>query len=159
MTSSDPMAIYAQHLAATSPAAMAGDFTVVLANIAIPSQLIMADREVVISSTEELELALHDYALRLQIEGVIDEIEGVIEAAFVPGIPDLIAGSHQTEWRFADGRPPRQFRTRILLMRYATGWKMIWLQTDLACDAISVISAEFAAAQIAAFKHLSGGRH
>lgn len=159
MAKSDPRTIYERHLAAVSPAAMSGDFEVVLANIAVPSQILMADREVVIASPEELELVMQDYVHRLQAEGVVDERETCLDAAFVPGMPDLIAGRHQTEWHFADGRPPLTFGTRLLLFHYPAGWKMIWLQTDLSCDDIEALSAEFVAAQVLALHHISRGRH
>lgn len=159
MDADDPCAIYERHLAAVSPAAIAGDFEVILANIAIPSQFLTADREVVVSSPEELALVLEDYAEMLRAEGVTDERERMLEAAFIPGMPDMIAGRHETEWHFADGRPPHRFATRLLLMRYPGGWKLIWLQTSLACDEIAVLSPEFAAAQLRVLHHISKGRH
>lgn len=159
MATDDPRKVYEAHLAAVSPAAIAGDFEVILAQIAIPSQFQTADREVVVSSPDELALVLEDYAEMLRAEGVTDERERVLDAAFIPGMPDMIAGRHETEWHFADGRPPRRFETRILLLRYAQGWKLIWLQTSLACDEIAVLSPEFAAAQLRVLHHISKGRH
>ena len=154
-----PFSVYESHLSAVSPAAIAGDFEVILAHIAIPSQFLTADREVVVSSPDELALVLEDYAEMMRAEGVTDERERVLEAAFIPGMPDMIAGRHETEWHFADDRPPHRFVTRILLFRYPQGWKLIWLQTSLACDEIAVLSPEFAAAQLRVLHHISKGRH
>ena len=159
MDDTNPVAIYERHLAAVSPAALSGDFEVILAHIAIPSQFLTADREAIAASPDELALILEDYARGVQGEGVVDEREEVLDAAFVPGMPDMIAGRHVTEWHFADGRPPHRFATRILLWRYPQGWKLIWLQTELACADIPALSADFAAAQLFALHHISQGRH
>lgn len=147
MSEFDARRIYQEHLDAASRAAFRGDFNQFLEYIAIPSQVVMADREVVISTSEELELLMQDYALSLQAEGVVAEREWCIEAAFVPNMPDMIAGTNLTEWTFADGRPPRRFANRLVLLHYPVGWKLIWLQSDLACEDLNMISPEFAAAQ------------
>lgn len=147
MTKLDARRIYQEHLDAASQAAFRGDFEEFLKHVAIPSQVTMADRDIVISTSEELELVTQDYALRLQAEGVISEREWCVEAAFVPNMPDMIAGTSLTEWTFADGRPPRRFANRIVLLHYPEGWKLMWLQSDLACEELDVISLEFATAQ------------
>ena len=147
MAKLDARRIYQEHLDSASQAAFRGDFEEFLKHVAIPSRVEMADREIVISTSEELELVMQDYALRLQAEGVISERERCIEATFVPNMPDMIAGTSLTEWTFADGRPPRRFANRIVLLRYPDGWKLMWLQSDLACEDLDMISPEFAAAQ------------
>jgi hypothetical protein len=141
------IAIYEAHLKAASQAALSGDFAAIMATFALPSQIVLADREVVLASPEELGLALEDYAHRLQAEGVIEEREWCTAATAMPGIPALISGSHITEWVFADGRPPHRFGNQMVLMCYPEGWKLLWLRSDLAAEKIDVLSADFVAAQ------------
>ncbi|HPD91782.1 MAG: hypothetical protein H6900_01545 [Rhodobacter sp.] len=158
MAGIDARAVYEAHLRAASRAAFSGDLRGLLARFAIPSQIAMADRSIVITSSEELDLALQDYVHRLQAEGITDEREWCDDAVVVRGMPDLISGRHTTEWHFGDGRPPRRFGNRMVLLRHPEGWKLLWLRSDLACDEMELLSAEFVAAQALAFKPLNSGR-
>ena len=160
MNGSAAIDIYSRHLQAASKATFTGDLEGVLAHIAIPSHIQTADRDAIVTSPEELDLLMQDYSQLLQHEGVTEEVERCLEASFVPGMDDMVAGTHETTWLFADGRPPVTFRTRILLLRYGAQWKMIWLQSELACAQLAVVSAEFASAQRVALEKISqASRH
>ena len=152
-------AIYQACLDAASRAAFTGDLCALLTAFAIPSQIATADRSIVLTSPEELDLAMQDYVERLAENGVSDEHEVCDAAEFVPGMPDMIAGRHVTEWTHADGRPPRRFANRMILMRYPEGWRIMWLQSDLSCDEVEMLSADWVAAQARTLNHISGGRH
>ena len=154
MTGADPKAIYERHLRQMSAACLHGDLVSVLSLFAVPSQIIMADREIVITTPQALDRALQDYAWCLQGEGVVAEHEVVLEATYITGGTDMIAGRHSTEWHFADGRAPHSFGNRMLLVRHAKGWQTIWLQSNLSGADLEVLSPEFVSAQAAVIQNI-----
>ena len=155
MAGIDPRQIYDHHLRATSEAAMAGDIVGVLANVVLPAHIQTTDCAIIATTSEELETVVLDYAQLLASEGVIDEREVCLSTALVPGMDDMIAGVHETEWHFADGRPVRRFRNRVLLMRHGASWKMMWLQSELSCAELPVLTAAAVAAHRAALTKIA----
>lgn len=147
VSSSDARAIFEAHMDACWKAAREGDFAGVRATFAIPCQIVLADSEMIVTSEDELRAALEHYAGRLAAEGVVEELNWCTEAELVAGKRGIIVGDHMTEWRLADGRPPIRYATQVVLAAYPTGWKLLWLRSELGMHDLEVLDPEFIAQQ------------
>jgi len=139
----DPQRIYQAHMERGSRATFMGDVETTLALTALPVQIIMADCDLVVATEEDLATLVRGYAARLSAEGVTEEREWCTEATFVTDHADLIAGTHVTEWRHADGRAPHRFVNRLVMMHFTEGWKSVWLQSGLASSQVEAICPAF----------------
>jgi hypothetical protein len=119
--------IYQANLDAVSRAFWAGDTAAVLEHVGIPNLMSQSDREIVMTSVEEFDLVQQDFRQQLIDMGVIEYRRRCLDADFVPGMSDMIAGRHVTLMTYADGRRHPPFPSRMVLLRYETGWKGIWL--------------------------------
>ena len=157
-TGLDAVSIYRRHLEATSLAALRADIEAFVHLVSLPSHVQTADVDLIVTTPEELGALVRDYVTRLAAQGVIEEREVCREAAFVPGMTDMVAGVHETTWVFADGRPPHVFLNRSLLIQCGSDWRLMWLQSELECAEIPVVNPAFAAAQRAALDKMGVAR-
>ena len=150
--------IYQANLNVVSDALMAGDLCAALEHIAIPNLMSTNDREIVMASPEEFDLVMQDFRAKLIEMGITRYTRRCLEADFVPGMTDMIAGRHETRMSYADGRLYPPFPSRMVLMRYGTAWKGIWLQTEMNSSEVEILSPDIAAAQADARRALEKGR-
>ena len=154
----DPQRIYQAQLERGSRAMVRGDVEAVLTLTALPVQIVLADCDLVVATEADLASLVRGYAARLKAESVVEAREGCTGAAYVTADADLIAGTHFTEWRHADGRAPYRFVNRLVMMRFTEGWKSLWLHSGLARSQGEVIRPHVAASG-AATRRAAGALH
>lgn len=139
--------IYQQNLDAGSRALMAGDLREMIRHIAIPNMMSTHDTEIVMSSPEELDIVMSDFRAQLLARGVETYTRTCLEADFVAGRGDMIAGSHRTEMtgRGGDAIPP--YLNHMVLMQIEGQWKGIWLKAIMDNTELEILSPDIAAAQ------------
>jgi hypothetical protein len=96
--------IYQQNLDAVSAAVLAGDLQDMMNHIAIPNMMATHDCEIVMTSPEELDMVMQDFRAQLLARGVHAYRRTCIEARFVAGRGDMIAGRHSSEGHCTAGR-------------------------------------------------------
>jgi hypothetical protein len=148
MTTDLARQIYQDNLDAVSKALMDGDLHEMMRHIAVPNMMSTHDTEIVMSSPEELDLVTSDFREHLRGRGVETYTRTCLEAAFVAGRDDMIAGRHQTETTGRNGVVAvAPYVNHMVLMQIDDQWKGIWLQAILANSELEILSPDIAAAQ------------
>lgn len=145
----DPVArkIYQANLDAVSASVLSGELKAAFDHLAIPNLMATRHCEIVTASAELLTLVLADHHRQLQDRGVVEYRRICTEAAFVPGMQDMIAGRNDTHMVLKDGSRPTPYSSRMVLMRTDGAWKGIWIQTDVLNTEFTILSPDIAAAQ------------
>jgi hypothetical protein len=154
MSAPDARQIYQEQMERLSRAAFQGDIEHLLAHLALPCRIVMADCDAVITAGEELDFLIQDYVSNLSNAGVVGEREWCVEASFVSGAPDMIAGTHLTEWTYHNGQPPHRLSNRMVLIKLEGVWKQITLHIDLTTSRFEFLSQEFVIAQAKMLGHM-----
>ena len=147
MTAGLAMRYYQDNLDAVSKALMEGDLREVMRHIAIPNMMSTHDTEIVMSSPEELDMVITDFRSALLERGVASYVRTCLEADFVVGSDDMIAGRHRTYTADAEGTPITSYLNHMVLMRINGSWMGIWLQSIMANTELQILSPDIAAAQ------------
>lgn len=150
----DANEVYQANLDAVASALMAGDLPLAMDHVGLPNMLATSDAEIVIASAEMLDLVMSDFRSHLRNKGVAEYRRICTEAAFVPGMSDMIAGRDETRMTQADGTQLPVCSNRMVLFRFDTGWKAIWTQTDVTNHELQILSPDIAAAQAEAHRLL-----
>jgi hypothetical protein len=145
----DPQRIYQAQLERGSRATILGDVEAMLTLTALPVQIVLADCDIVVATEADLATLVRGYAARLKAEGVVEAREWCTGAAYVTAGADLVAGTHVTEWRHADGRAPYRFVNRLVMMQFGEGWKSLWLHSGLNRSQVEAICPHAVAARAA----------
>lgn len=151
---SEALRIYQANLDAVSTALMAADLRTMLDHIAIPNMMATHDCEIVMASPEELDMVMQDFRAQLLARGVTSYTRICVEAAFVAGRRDMIAGCHRTEARAADGTEITPYLNHSVMMLMDGRWKGVWLQAVLENTELQILSPDIAAAQAEAHRIL-----
>ncbi|MCR9109921.1 hypothetical protein [Marivita sp. XM-24bin2] len=154
MTAELAKRIYQENLDAVSKALMDGDLREMMRHIAIPNMMSTHDTEIVMSSPEELDIVMTDFRAQLLARGVEVYTRTCLEADFVVGRDDMIAGHHRTETEGADGVAVNPYLNHMVLMRIDGRWMGIWLQAILKNTELEILSPDIAAAQAEARRML-----
>jgi hypothetical protein len=155
MTSSEAVRIYQENLDAVSKALMEGDLHLMMRHIAVPNMMSTNDTEIVMSSPEELDLVMSDFRNQLLDRGVETYVRTCLDAAFVAGRDDMIAGRHRTETRGRQGVAGPEYLNHMVLMRIDGRWMGIWLQAIMDNTELQILSPDIAAAQAEARRMLN----
>lgn len=155
MTSSEAVRIYQENLDAVSKALMEGDLHLMMRHIAVPNMMSTNDTEIVMSSPEELDLVMSDFRNQLLDRGVETYVRTCLDAAFVVGRDDMIAGRHRTETRGRQGVAGPEYLNHMVLMRIDGRWMGIWLQAIMDNTELQILSPDIAAAQAEARRMLN----
>ena len=155
MTADVAMQIYQDNLDAVSKALMDGDLREVMRYIAIPNMMSTHDTEIVMSSPEELDMVITDFREALLDRGVSSYVRTCLDADFVVGRDDMIAGRHRTDTADAKGVPITSYLNHMVLMRIDGTWMGIWLQSIMANTELQILSPDIAAAQAEARRVLN----
>ena len=147
MAMSTAVRIYQDNLDAVSKALMDGDLREVMRHIAIPNMMSTHDTEIVMSSPEELDIVITDFRAALLDRGVVSYIRTCLEADFVAGRDDMIAGRHRTDTADANGVPVTSYLNHMVMMQIDGTWMGIWLQAIMANTELQILSPDIAAAQ------------
>lgn len=147
MALSPAVRIYQDNLDAVSKALMEGDLREMMRHIAIPNMMSTHDTEIVMSSPEELDMVMSDFRTQLMGRGVETYTRTCLEADFVAGRDDMIAGRHRTETKGANGVAVNPYLNHMVLMRIDGSWMGIWIQAILANTELEILSPDIAAAQ------------
>lgn len=155
MTQSTAVRIYQENLDIVSKAVMDCDLPLVMRHIAVPNMMSTKDTEIVMSSPEELDMVMTDFRNHLLARGVETYRRICLDAAFVAGRDDMIAGRHRTETTGAEDEPITQYLNHMVLMRIEGQWKGIWLQAIMDNTELQILSPDIAAAQAEARRMLN----
>lgn len=155
MTQSTAVRIYQENLDIVSRAVMDCDLPLVMRHIAVPNMMSTKDTEIVMSSPEELDMVMTDFRNHLLARGVETYRRTCLDAAFVAGRDDMIAGRHRTETTGAEDEPITQYLNHMVLMRIEGRWKGIWLQAIMDNTELQILSPDIAAAQAEARRMLN----
>ncbi|WP_439122666.1 hypothetical protein [Marivita sp.] len=154
MTSGLAMKIYQKNLDAVSEALMDGDLPKMMRHIAIPNMMSTCDKEIVMSSPEELDMVMSDFRTQLLSHGVETYTRICLEADFVVGRNDMIAGRHETSTTGADGVAVSPYLNHMVLMKIDDQWKGVWLQAVMKNTELESLSPDIADAQAEAHRVL-----
>lgn len=147
--------IYQANLDAVSAALVAGDLGRVLEHIAIPNMMSTRDSQIVMASAEEVDMVMQDFRGQLIGRGMVAMRRTCLEARFVAGRPDMIAGRHSSAVLDAAGQPCMPpYLNHSVLMRIEGRWKGVWLEAILDNTELQILSPDIAAAQAAAHRIL-----
>lgn len=146
--------IYQANLDAFSVAVMAGDMRAALEQVAIPNLMATSDCEIVIASAEMFDIVMSDFRQKMLDSGVIGYRRTCTEAAFVPGMTDMIAGRHHSLLTLEGGKHLPPYQNRMVLLRIDGAWQSIWLQTEVKNTELELLSPDIAAAQAEAHRLL-----
>ena len=155
MAMSPAVRIYQDNLDAVSKALMDGDLQEMMKFIAIPNMMSTRDTELVMSSPEELDMVMQDFRAQLLARGVTSYRRICLEADFVTGRDDMIAGHHRTETRSDTGVAVEPYLNHMVLMRIDGRWMGIWLQAIMDNTELQILSPDIAAAQAEARRMLN----
>lgn len=155
MTQSEAVRIYQENLNVVSRALMEGDLQLMMRHIAVPNMMSTNDTEIVMSSPEELDLVMSDFRNQLLDRGVETYVRTCLDAAFVVGRDDMIAGRHKTETTGKQGVAVPEYLNHMVLMRIDGQWKGIWLQAIMDNTKLQILSPDIAAAQAEARRMLN----
>jgi hypothetical protein len=139
--------IYQANLDAVSAALMAGDLCAMLEHIAIPNMMATRDCQIVMTCPEELDMVMQDFRAQLLARGMVAYRRSCIEAGFVQGMPDMIAGQHTTTIECRDGSTLPCYHNHSVLLRIDGRWQGIWLEAILDNTDLEILSPDIAAAQ------------
>jgi hypothetical protein len=146
--------IYQENLDAVFRALMDGDLNQMLDHIAIPNMIATRDSQIVMSSHEEVDMVMQDFRSHLISRGVTEYHRVCIEADFVAGRRDMIAGRHETTARGADGVLITPYTSHMVLMTIGGRWQLIWLQAVMDNTELQMLSPDIAEAQAEAHRIL-----
>ncbi len=152
--------IYQDNLDAISRALMAGDLRQMLDHVGLPKFMATHDSEIVISSPEELDMVMQDFRSQLRERGVTQYNRTCVEAAFVAGRRDMIAGRHMTEARGKDGSVIiAPYENHMVLMQIGDRWRGVWVQAVMENTQLQILSPDIARAQAEARRILERSGH
>jgi hypothetical protein len=155
MTAALAMQLYQENLDAVSKALMGGDLREMMRHIAIPNMMSTHDTEIVMSSPEELDMVMTDFRTQLLARGVKTFERTCLEADFVAGRDDMIAGRHQTDTLGEAGVAVDTYLNHMVLMRIDGQWKGIWLEAIMSNTELEILSPDIAEAQAEARRMLA----
>lgn len=155
MTASEAVRIYQDNLDVVSRALMDCDLPLMMRHISVPNMMSTKDTEIVMSSPEELDIVMSDFRNQLLARGVETYERTCIEAAFVAGRGDMIAGRHKTVTTGEDGVAVAEYLNHMVLMQIDGQWKGIWLQAIMDNTELQILSPDIAAAQAEARRMLN----
>lgn len=144
---SDARKIYQANLDAVSEALLNGDIDTIKQHIAIPNMMSTSDSEIVMASIEEFERVMMDFRDILLAKGMVGYRRTCLEAKFVTGVPDMVAGQHRTEVLGRDGLALPAYDNHSVVMRIDGRWMGIWLQASVENAKLQILSPDIAAAQ------------
>ncbi|PWK56282.1 hypothetical protein [Roseicyclus mahoneyensis] len=156
---SEAKRIYQANLDAVSAAVVAGDFTKIRQHIAIPNMMSTTDSEIVMASVEEFDIVMMDFRSELLARGMVDYRRTCLEAHFVAGQSDMVAGRHRTEVILRNGATLPPYENHSVIMRIDDRWMGIWLQAIMDNTELQLLSPDIAAAQAEARRMLDRTGH
>ncbi len=156
---SEAFRIYQSNLDAVSAAIMAGDYIAIRRHLGIPNMMSTTDREIVMTSVEEFDLVMMDFREELIAKGMIDYRRTCIEAKFVAGRRDMVAGRHHTEVVLKNGTSLPRYENHSVIMRIDGNWMGIWLESAMDNSVLQLLSPDIAAAQAQARRILERSGH
>lgn len=140
--------LYQRHLDGVSRAMRENDLDAMLRHVALPHQIVAEDAEIVVTSADALFLLMSDFRATLDRMGADDAARICCEAAFAPGRPDAITGSHDT-WLLR-GRDPlcAPYRSRMTLVQGGSGdWQTLRVEIAIRNAVTPIISPDLAEGQ------------
>ncbi len=156
---SEAKRIYQSNLDAVSAAIVAGDYALIRRHIAIPNMMSTTDSEIVMASVDEFDIVMMDFRTELLARGMIDFRRTCLEAAFVAGQSDMVAGRHRSEVILRDGKSLPAYENHSVIMRIDGHWMGIWLQAMMDNTDLRILSPDIAAAQAEARRMLERTGH
>ena len=144
---SKALRIYQSNLDAVSAAVLAGDYGMIRKHLAIPNMMSTPDSSVVLTSVDEFDLVMMDLRAELLGRGMTDYRRTCLEAKFVAGRDDMVAGRHKTEVLLGDGGMLPAYENHSVIMRIEGKWMGIWLESSMENSVIQLLSPDIAAAQ------------
>lgn len=156
---SEAVRIYQSNLDAVSAAVLAGDCIEIRRHLGIPNMMSTPDREIVMSSVEEFDLVVMDFRDELIAKGMVDYRRTCLEAKFVAGRRDMIAGRHHTDVILRDGTSLPRYENHSVIMRINGTWMGIWLESAMDDSVLQLLSPDIAAAQAQARRMLERSGH
>lgn len=149
--------IYQSNLDRVSHALLTRDLTLMLTHLALPQVMMTDDTEVVISSADEMLIAMTEYRDYLERAGVVAYRRTCREAAFLPGRSDMIVGQHDTVLERPGQEAPKPYPNHMTLMRIEGQWKAIRIEMDGCNSENPVIVTDMAHAQRHDLSRRGGG--
>lgn len=141
------LGIYQENLDQVSAALWDRDLDLLLDHIGIPNRMATSDREIVISSREEMLVAMNDFRDFLADLGATEYRRVARSARFAPFAWDTIMGAHDT-FITRNGealRPP--IAAGMTLLRIDGRWKGVFIASDIHNALVPYVAEDMAEGQ------------
>ena len=139
--------IYRNNLETVSAALWRRDLAVLLQHTALPNRVATLDREIVLSSREDMCLAMTEFRDHLDRRGAEAYVRSALSAEFAGSGETTILGTHMTRI-LRNGRPlVAPFLNRMTLLRIDGAWKSAFVEADTTSNICPYVAEDLAAAQ------------